>query len=111
MARSFLQTRRRTDNTLRQKDIPCLHCCISDTWFSSRPNHTRLRKMNEKEVLSESSDFKPIKFDETQIEGQISQLSQQEDVPDAVVDADTALSKRLDHKFDLHIVPWIFGIW
>lgn len=22
-----------------------------------------------------------------------------------------ALDKKIDHKFDLHIVPWVFGIW
>lgn len=58
--------------------------------------------MNEKEV-SESSDFKPDALD-TRLESQISH-----DVPDVAVDS--ALSKKLDHKFDLHIVPWIFGIW
>jgi hypothetical protein len=21
------------------------------------------------------------------------------------------LDKKIDHKFDLHIVPWVFGIW
>ncbi|KAJ3574208.1 hypothetical protein NPX13_g4437 [Xylaria arbuscula] len=24
---------------------------------------------------------------------------------------DRQLSKRLDHKFDRHIIPWVFGIW
>ncbi|KAK1625166.1 major facilitator superfamily domain-containing protein [Colletotrichum phormii] len=24
---------------------------------------------------------------------------------------DPALSKRLDRKFDIHIIPWLFGIW
>lgn len=24
---------------------------------------------------------------------------------------DPRLDKRLDRKFDLHIIPWIFGIW
>lgn len=26
-------------------------------------------------------------------------------------DVDTSLDKRIDRKFDYHIVPWIFGIW
>lgn len=24
---------------------------------------------------------------------------------------DVQLDKRLDRKFDLHIMPWLFGIW
>jgi hypothetical protein len=24
---------------------------------------------------------------------------------------DVALDKRLNRKFDLHILPWLFGIW
>lgn len=24
---------------------------------------------------------------------------------------DIALDKRLNRKFDLHILPWLFGIW
>ena len=24
---------------------------------------------------------------------------------------DLALDKRLNRKFDLHILPWLFGIW
>lgn len=24
---------------------------------------------------------------------------------------DPVLSKRLDRKFDVHIIPWLFGIW
>jgi hypothetical protein len=24
---------------------------------------------------------------------------------------DPIIDKRLDRKFDLHIVPWLFGIW
>lgn len=24
---------------------------------------------------------------------------------------DTVLEKRLNRKFDLHILPWLFGIW
>ncbi|KAI0448142.1 MFS transporter-like protein [Xylaria telfairii] len=27
------------------------------------------------------------------------------------IDVDAQLSRKLDHKFDRHIVPWIFGIW
>lgn len=26
-------------------------------------------------------------------------------------DVDSHLDKKIDRKFDLHIVPWIFGIW
>ena len=26
-------------------------------------------------------------------------------------DVDSAASHKLDRKFDLHIVPWLFGIW
>ena len=24
---------------------------------------------------------------------------------------DPEINKRLDRKFDLHIIPWLFGIW
>ncbi|KAI0486926.1 MFS transporter-like protein [Xylaria cf. heliscus] len=27
------------------------------------------------------------------------------------IDIDAQLSRKLDHKFDRHIIPWIFGIW
>lgn len=27
------------------------------------------------------------------------------------IDINAQLSRKLDHKFDRHIVPWIFGIW
>lgn len=30
---------------------------------------------------------------------------------DAYGNADQRLDKRIDRKFDLHIVPWLFGIW
>ena len=26
-------------------------------------------------------------------------------------DTDPALDKRVTRKFDLHIIPWLFGIW
>ncbi|KAH8653389.1 MFS transporter-like protein [Xylariales sp. PMI_506] len=32
-------------------------------------------------------------------------------VSDIDIDLDTQLDKVLDHKFDRHIVPWLFGIW
>ncbi|KAI1324291.1 MFS transporter-like protein [Xylariaceae sp. FL0255] len=62
---------------------------------------------SEKEVVSESSDFKQSSaLEEGQrTEDQISNDSLQVD------DIDPALSRRLDLKFDRHIVPWVFGIW
>lgn len=37
------------------------------------------------------------------------EMGEMREIIDAEVDPD--LSRKLDHKFDLHIVPWIFGIW
>lgn len=28
-----------------------------------------------------------------------------------IVENDLAISKRLNRKFDLHLIPWLFGIW
>ena len=30
---------------------------------------------------------------------------------DAQYDFDPSLDKRVTRKFDLHILPWLFGIW
>ena len=30
---------------------------------------------------------------------------------DEPYDTDPALDKRVTRKFDLHIIPWLFGIW
>lgn len=27
------------------------------------------------------------------------------------IELDPHLDKKLDRKFDLHIIPWLFGIW
>ena len=31
--------------------------------------------------------------------------------PEEPYDTDPALDKRVTRKFDLHIIPWLFGIW
>lgn len=40
---------------------------------------------------------------------QIENQSSSSEILDAEIDPQ--LSKRLDRKFDIHIIPWIFGIW
>lgn len=30
---------------------------------------------------------------------------------DSHVDVDPHVNKTIDRKFDLHILPWLFGIW
>lgn len=30
---------------------------------------------------------------------------------EGLYDTDPALDKRVTRKFDLHIIPWLFGIW
>ncbi|KAJ2966636.1 hypothetical protein NUW58_g10619 [Xylaria curta] len=57
---------------------------------------------NEMVISSNSGDLP--KPDITQIENQPSSEG-------LVTEIDPQLSRKLDHKFDLHIVPWIFGIW
>lgn len=38
--------------------------------------------------------------------------SEKYEIPEAEpVDIDPALDHRLTRKFDLHIVPWLFGLW
>ncbi|KAI8634917.1 MFS transporter-like protein [Xylariaceae sp. FL1651] len=61
--------------------------------------------MDTEKILSNDSGDLP-KPKESQIENQIGEILE---VPDAEIDA--RMSKKLDHKFDRHIVPWIFGIW
>lgn len=57
---------------------------------------------NEKILFGDSGDLP--KPDVAQIEDQTS--------TEAVdVEIDAQLSRKLDHKFDRHIIPWIFGIW
>jgi hypothetical protein len=59
---------------------------------------------NEKVLSSDLGDLP--KSEESQIEHQIGEI--QEGI---VAENDPYLSNKLDHKFDRHIVPWIFGIW
>jgi len=43
---------------------------------------------------------------------ELEELNQAEEtVDEEQVYLDPQLDKRLDRKFDLHIVPWLFGIW
>lgn len=32
-------------------------------------------------------------------------------VPTEIVDIDPALDRAITRKFDLHLLPWLFGIW
>ncbi|KAI1132967.1 MFS transporter-like protein [Nemania abortiva] len=59
--------------------------------------------MDNKELFSNDLGDPP-KSDVSQLENKDS-----DEVIDIEIDAQ--LSKKLDHKFDRHIVPWIFGIW
>jgi hypothetical protein len=60
--------------------------------------------VEEKDLSSASGDLP--KSEVCQIEKQIGETQV---IMDSEVDVH--LSKKLDKKFDLHIVPWIFGIW
>ncbi|RYC65809.1 hypothetical protein CHU98_g368 [Xylaria longipes] len=57
---------------------------------------------NEKVLSGDQDDL--AKPDISQIENQISSEG-------IVIEVDAQLSRKLDHKFDRNIVPWIFGIW
>lgn len=59
--------------------------------------------MNNEKVLDDGSGDLS-KADIAQIENQVG--SEATDV-----EVDAQLSKKLDGKFDRHIIPWIFGIW
>jgi len=39
------------------------------------------------------------------------EYDQKESSGDEDFEEDLELEKRLNRKFDLHIVPWLFGIW
>lgn len=39
------------------------------------------------------------------------EYDQKESSGDEAFEEDLELEKRLNRKFDLHIVPWLFGIW
>lgn len=52
----------------------------------------------------EALDFKDEKDQHRTFEN--TQLERQE-----VPDIDHALDRRITRKFDLHIVPWLFGLW
>ncbi|KAI1490830.1 MFS transporter-like protein [Biscogniauxia mediterranea] len=55
----------------------------------------------EKDAHSDSGDI--AKAEDAQVE--------HSRIDEADLELDTELSRKLDHKFDRHIVPWIFGIW
>lgn len=44
---------------------------------------------------------------EKQVESHVEAIRRQQ----GHTELDPLLDKRLDRKFDLHIIPWIFGIW
>ena len=39
------------------------------------------------------------------------QFEKYESVEGEIADIDPGLDRRLTRKFDLHIVPWLFGLW
>ncbi|KAI0804154.1 MFS transporter-like protein [Xylaria sp. FL0064] len=55
---------------------------------------------DEKDLCSTSGDLP--KPEVTQVEDQLGAIH---------VELDSQLSRNLDHKFDRHIIPWVFGIW
>ncbi|KAI0166276.1 MFS transporter-like protein [Xylariaceae sp. FL1272] len=61
----------------------------------------------EKETMSDSSGFP--KSEDVQIENLVGESLEVQDNQHR--ELDTQLSRKLDHKFDRHIIPWIFGIW
>ncbi|KAI0022035.1 MFS transporter-like protein [Xylariomycetidae sp. FL0641] len=62
-----------------------------------------MEREKEKEVLKSHN---LQKTEEARLEqGPVAEEGEVNEEPDA------QLSKKLDHKFDRHIVPWIFGIW
>lgn len=58
--------------------------------------------VNEKKISGDSGDLPKV---------DVAQIENQAIVEATDVEIDAQLSRRLDRKFDRHIIPWIFGIW
>lgn len=59
------------------------------------------------ELQHDGSKSPDRKFDTSQAETRVEKLS----AVDVQYEIDPVLDKRVTRKFDLHILPWLFGIW
>jgi hypothetical protein len=56
---------------------------------------------------SEMSETTDRKFDADLAEARVEKLT----AVDIQYEVDPVIDKRVTRKFDLHILPWLFGIW